>query len=547
MRSFKKFILLLIFALNAATSFAQNQKTDFEVANEYYDAGKYEEAINYYERSLQFDIEQYGANHIYIGIDYFFIGLSYFLLEKYNDFIENFNKALNIYESKNLIGNKEELSKLKFDVLYQIAITYVHQEKWNNALDYYKKALSLCLETYGEFHKKTAALYERFGYANIRLVNTDDAIQSYLNALKIYKNINAGDKAIAGCLVRLSYAYIILTNDFSAALSNLKTAEDIYNRILPAGSLEFASLYGKFAAYYRHTLEVHKAIDYIDKALLIYDKHYGVNNSYSIAILGELASCYSLLGDKAKELAVLLRCEEYYTTHPNANLTDVLLNIASVYLDKYDYQNALSYSQKAIDLYKEYYGNKVVPHLAGLYSKMGDIYEYMGLHESYEYYENALSWYKKALNVWHELKKDDRERAMYANMSVADIYASLGRYSEAENLLIDICKKASELGYAGVEFNSYQSLGNIYTFNNINKEKAIACWKKALEIIKNKNIYSHKDNSDIMMWQFYIKATDSFFASETDFMRELISFCEKVNFSTVRKYPKFLSSYRNNC
>ncbi|WP_296011975.1 tetratricopeptide repeat protein [uncultured Treponema sp.] len=94
MRSFKKFILLLIFALNAATSFAQNQKTDFEVANEYYDAGKYEEAINYYERSLQFDIKKYGSNHIYIGIDYYCIGFSYLRLNKYNDSIENFNQKL---------------------------------------------------------------------------------------------------------------------------------------------------------------------------------------------------------------------------------------------------------------------------------------------------------------------------------------------------------------------------------------------------------------------------------------------------------------------
>ena len=149
MRSFKKFILLLIIALNAAGSFAQNQKTDFDIANEYYDAGKYEEAINYYERSLQFDIKKYGANHIYIGIDYFFIGLSYLRLEKYNDSIENFNKALNIYDSKKLIGNKEELSKFKFDVLNHIAIDYKFQGKWNNALDYYRKALPLCLEVYG--------------------------------------------------------------------------------------------------------------------------------------------------------------------------------------------------------------------------------------------------------------------------------------------------------------------------------------------------------------------------------------------------------------
>ena len=538
MRSFKKFILLLIIALNAAGSFAQNQKTYFQIANEYYDAGKYEEAINYYERSLQFDIKKYGDNHIYIGDDYYFIGLSYFQLNKYNEAIENFNKALNICESeKFIIGNKEKLSGFKSDILYQIATAYEHQEKWNNALDYYKKTLPLCLEDYGEFHKNTAVLYERLGYANIRLVNTDDAIQSYLNALKIYKNINAGDKAIAGCLVRLSYAYIILTNDFSAALSNLKTAEDIYNKILPAGSLEFAFLYGRFAAYYRRTLEVHKAIDYIDKALFIYDKHYGVNNSSSIALLVELGTCYSLLGDNAKELSVLLRCEEYYTTHPSANLTDVLLNIAGLYLDKNDYQNALLYSQKAIDLYKEYYGNEVIPHLAVLYGKMGAIYEKMGLHNSKEYYENALSWYKKALDVWHELKRDDSILAMSTNTSIADIYVEFGKYSEAENLLIDICKKASELGYAGVEFNSYQSLGNIYTFNNINKEKAIACWKKALEIIKNKNIYSHKDNSDITMWQFYIKANNSFFASETDFMRELISFCSSETELAILDMP----------
>ena len=73
-----------------------------------------------------------------------------------------------------------------------------------------------------------------------------------MNALKkhcIYKNINASDKVIADCLVSLSYVYILLKNDLPTALANLKTAEDIYNKILPADSLEFAFLYGKFARF----------------------------------------------------------------------------------------------------------------------------------------------------------------------------------------------------------------------------------------------------------------------------------------------------------
>lgn len=537
MRSFKKFILLLIIALNAAGSFAQNQKTDFDIANEYYDAGKYEEAINYYERSLQFDIKKYGANHIYIGIDYFFIGLSYLRLEKYNDSIENFNKALNIYDSKKLIGNKEELSKFKFDVLYHIAIDYKFQGKWNNALDYYRKALPLCLEVYGEFHKETAILHECLGYVNLALNNTDDSIQSYLTALKIYKNINASDKVIADCLVSLSYVYILLKNDLPTALANFKTAEDIYNKILPADSLEFAFLYGKFAVYYKRAYDFHKAIDFTDKAVSIFDKHYGVNNSYSMPLLVELGECYSLLGDKAKELAVLLRCEEYYTTHPHANLIFLLLDISSCYFYMLDYQNAILYGQKAIDLYKEYYGNKVIPWLAFSYSCMGSIYKMMGLYNSYEYYENALSWYKKELDVWHELKKDDCSSAMLANTSIADIYVKFGRYSEAENLLIDICKKASELGYADVECSSYRDLENIYAYYNINKEKAIECWRKDLEISKNKNSPLHKTESDFMMQTFYQKAADSFFASETDLMRELISFCSSETELVILDMP----------
>ena len=306
---------------------------------------------------------------------------------------------------------------------------------------------------------------------------------------------------------------------------------------MPTDSLEFAFLYGKFAVYYKRAHEIHKAIDYIDMAVSIFDKHYRVNNSYSMPLLVELGECYSLLGDNAKELSVFLRCEEYYAVHPHANLTFLLSDISRCYFYMFDYQNAILYGQKAIDLYKEYYGNKVIPWLAFSYSSMGSIYKMMGLHNSYEYYENALSWYKKALDVWHELKKDDCSSAMLANTSIADIYVKFGRYSEAENLLIDICKKASELGYADVESSSYRDLENIYAYHNINKEKAIECWRKDLEISKNKNSPLHKTESDFMMRTFYQKAADSFFASETDLMRELISFCSSETELAILDMP----------
>ena len=53
-----------------------------------------------------------------------------------------------------------------------------------------------------------------------------------------------------------------------------------------------------------------------------------------------------------------------------------------------------------------------------------------------------------------------------------------------------------------MECSSYRDLENIYAYYNINKEKAIECWRKDLEISKNKNSPLHKTESDFMMQTF---------------------------------------------
>ena len=79
--------------------FSQNSKTNFQIANDYFNKGDYINAVTYYEKNLPDDKSIYGINHIYIGNDYFLIGVCYSKIGEYNKAIYNLKKALEVFES----------------------------------------------------------------------------------------------------------------------------------------------------------------------------------------------------------------------------------------------------------------------------------------------------------------------------------------------------------------------------------------------------------------------------------------------------------------
>lgn len=521
------FITTIISLISQSLVFSQNLKSNFQMANEYFDKGDYKNAVEYYEKNLSDDKATYGMNHIYVGNDYFFIGLCYKKIGEYDEAILNLKKSLEILESPKIRSDrseketKEYAAKFASDSALEIGNIYEALGEFKNALFYFQKELSINLSIYGEEHIKTSNAYRDVGYMNLQCGNHQEAIQNFIKEAEIRQS-SLGETSLefAESLQDLAYCYI-QTDNFKVALESLKRAEEIYNQFLQPKDIKFAYLYQIFADYYRRTANVNKSLDYGYKAIEIFDKNYGKNNSASIAVyLTEIEKCYALQGDDSRSLAILLNCKNYYEKNPHQNLINVLSSISDIYSNKGDYSNAIVYCEKAMEICRNYWGEKI-PYMAGLYHSMGNIFVLK------KEYESALPFYAKALDLYIELKQEDTEEMLSLISSISTAYFCLDDYEMSEYYQTEICKRAHNLGFAGTEATAYYSLGILYSNPNFQDiKKSVECFNKSFEVRKKSVFY--KSTIDSTMRTFYITAGLESYTNETDFFRKMISLVSEM-------------------
>lgn len=308
------FIFVILLLIPPTIAFSQNIKSNFEIANDYFDNGDYKNAIIYYEKSLTTDKTTYGPKHIYLGNDHFLIGVCYSIIGKYDLAISNLEKALEIFElskiqsSKSVSETKEDAAKFASDTALELGNIYEALGQFNKALFYFNKELSLNLNVYGDKHIKTSNAYRDVGYMDYRCGNFQEAINEFSKAAEIRK-LNSGENSLifAEILIDLAQSFTA-TENYTLAFENLKKAEKIYSALLQSEDIDLAYLYQSFSDYYRITANLNQSLTYGYKAIEIFDKNYGENNSASIAVyLSEIEKCYALMGDDTRALAILLK------------------------------------------------------------------------------------------------------------------------------------------------------------------------------------------------------------------------------------------------
>ncbi|MBR4824316.1 MAG: CHAT domain-containing protein [Spirochaetaceae bacterium] len=496
--------------------------TLFEIGDAYHILQDYNNAITFYQKAIPFYEKEYGVNHIYLGTDYSLIGDCFSKIGKYDEAIVNLKKALEIFESpkiksgKSASETKDDASRFASETVLGIGTAYEALGEYKNALFYFKKELSLNLKIYGDKHIKTSNAYRDVGYMDLHCCNFQEAIQEFTKAAEI-RLFALGENSLefAESLIDLAEAYTE-TENYTNALESLTKAEGIYNSLLKPNDIHFASLYQIFADYYRRTINLNQSLSYGYKAIAIFDENYGENNPASIAVyLAEIKNCYALMGDDSRVLAILLKCKDYYEKNSHQNLTNVLSSISDVYINKGDYTNAIVYCQEAIKTSKKYWGEKTIG-MAGLYHSMGGIYVFK------KEYETAISYYVKALDLYIELEQENSKQNLSLLASIASTFFQLDNYERAEFYETEVCKLANILGYTEIEASSYYSLGCLYhnpDFQNV--KKSVECFKKYFELHKKSVFYENTINSAIKA--FYLTAGLDSFSKESDFFNEMLS------------------------
>ena len=153
-------------------------------------------------------------------------------------------------------------------------------------------------------------------------------------------------------------------------------------------------------------------------------------------------------------------------------------NIGLVYRNLGDYNKALEYYFKALEIRKDVLGEKH-PNTAGTYGNIGVVYHNL------EDYDKALEFYNKALEIDKDVLGENHHDTAISYNNIGVVYDELGDYDKAleyHNKALEIKKEVLGEKHASTAM-SYNNIGNVYDDLG-DYDKALEYHNKALEIFE---------------------------------------------------------------
>ena len=142
--------------------------------------GNTDKAFEICSNSLDYLLNKYGENNIWVSNIYSNISFNYFSIGEFDKAIENSIKNLNL--SEKLFGKNHSILATSNKSLGMILDNLNDNYK---AIFYYKKCLEIELKIYGEYHSDVAQTYYLIGTNYFILSNYQNAILFFIKCLKI--------------------------------------------------------------------------------------------------------------------------------------------------------------------------------------------------------------------------------------------------------------------------------------------------------------------------------------------------------------------------
>lgn len=154
-----------------------------DLANAYYEHGKYYLAIEYYQKSLEIQTKTMGEDHLDVAMTYHNLGKAYYDDYNYDQAVEQYQKSLAI-RIKALGEEHPEVAKS----YHNLGLVCNKRSEYIQAIEYYQKSLEILLKTVGENHPDVAVPCINIGLFYNEQGEYDRAIQYLQRALEICHN-----------------------------------------------------------------------------------------------------------------------------------------------------------------------------------------------------------------------------------------------------------------------------------------------------------------------------------------------------------------------
>jgi len=322
----------------------------------FYGQGNYEEAVKYYQKSIEIRREYFSADHLDLTTSYNGLG-----------------KALE------------------------------YMGKYSEALDYYKKSLEIRTKCLSTADTGLAVCYHNMGGIHEIMGEYLKALEYYEKSLEIRKNIlpeNHPD---------LAESYGNIGGVFSSMGKHYKSLEyyrkslEIARRSLPTECLSLTVSYNNVGLVYHNVKEYSKALEYYERSLEIMKKCLPVHHPDLAGLYHNIGAVYKSMGEYSKAFEYYqksLETREHILPANHPDLATSYNNIAGLYLSMNEYSKALEYYQKSLEIRRKSLPANH-PALATSYNNIGFVYKSM------EMYSKALDYFERALDTLrHSLPSD---------------------------------------------------------------------------------------------------------------------------------------------
>lgn len=334
-------------------------------------------------------------------------------------------------------------------------------KKYNEALSYYQRSLSLCA---GDLECRSSNL-NGIGRVHEALGDDKKALPYYEEALKIERQRNNKD-GIATNLFNVGAIYYAQAIDYEKAYSLLDESQRIFRELNDKESLalvlhtvgKVASPLGKYEkalAFFNESIKINRELNnqmavaanlnlvgnvyanlgQYDKPLNFYQEAFAINKKLNNQ--KETATSLRNIGDAHFDLLQPDKALPYYENaleiqkklNFRSDMIITLNNTAGLYKDLNQYDKALSYYENALKISREFNNTAEI---ATIFNNMGNLYGNMGKSDT------ALSYYQQSLDLEKKLSRPLRITTVLNNIGME--YFRIGQYDQALYYLNDALK-----------------------------------------------------------------------------------------------------------
>ena len=431
------------------------------LGNAYHKLGKWEMAVNFYERALsevQRSGERQGEGAILTNL-----GNVYADQGRWNEAIASYEKALVISRE---LGDRQGEGQ----TLGNLGIVYQLQGRWEEAIACYEKAL----ETFRKLGDRQgeAQTLGNLGNVYTQQGRWEEAIACYEESLRIKREL--GDRQGEGkTLTNLGSVYADQGRWEEAIACYEKALETFRELGDPHGE---AQTLGNLGIVYADQGRWNEAIACYKKALEIF-RELGDRQGEGIT-LTNLGNVYRLQGHWEEAIACYEKALEI-----SRELGDrqgegkTLMDLGIVYAQQGRWNKATANYEKALETFRELGDRQGEGITLG---NLGSVYAQQGR------WEEAIANYEKALETFRELGDRQGEAQTLGNLGI--VYQLQGRWNEAIACYEESLRIKRELGDRHGEGKTLGNMANIYAQQG-KLEKALENATQALRIFEELKAY----------------------------------------------------------